>query len=407
MRLIPRRRPPLAAAALLTVLSCGPDQRPPTDPDDRPALAVSPAAALSFLQLSAGWSRTCGVTTDNRAYCWGDNAQGYLGDGTITDRAAPTPVAGNLRFRQISAGVSATCGVTTDFRAWCWGFGGRGDLGTGDTAEHHTPVAVAGGHQFRQVDVGFDHACAVTTPDNRVYCWGANTDGQLGIGNRSGPDLCNFGGACSLKPVAIASTIAFQQVATGSFHSCGVTKDERLFCWGLNQSGQVGDSSTVFRRSTPSRVGRGRRWRQVDGGRDFTCAVTTGNEALCWGNGRLGQLGNNHTFLSFWPRLVAGKHAFRRVTAGSGHACGETPSSGAWCWGNGRLGDGTNNSSLVPVAVTGGLFWGQLSAGLSHTCGKTQASVGYCWGSNVEGELGLGAADFAPHTSPTAIGPPK
>jgi hypothetical protein len=147
----------------------------------------------------------------------------------------------------------------------------------------------------------------------------------------------------------------------------------------------------------------------VDGGNEFTCAVTTGDQAFCWGNGRGGELGNGHAYLSFWPRAVAGKHAFRRVTAGGKHACGETPSNGAWCWGEngGALGDGTTSpSSLIPVAVTGGLFFSQLSAGYVHTCGRTPAAVGYCWGRNFNGQLGLGAPDVTPHTSPTPIGPP-
>jgi alpha-tubulin suppressor-like RCC1 family protein len=398
----------MATLGLLAILGCGPDQSSPTAPQDRAEPAASAtAAALSFYQLSAGWMRTCGVTTDNRAYCWGDNAEGYLGDGTTTDRLSPTAVVGGLHFRQITTGAAFTCGVTTDFRAYCWGFGGRGDLGNGGTAEHDSPVAVTGGHQFRHVDAGFDHACGLTYPDNRVYCWGQNADGQLGIGTRTGPESCPFSPACSLKPVPIASTLTFRQVASGWFHSCAITTDDRLFCWGLNSSGQVGDSTSVFRRTRPSRVGRSHHWKQVDGGNDFTCAVTTTEQAFCWGNGRDGQIGNGHTYLSFWPRLVAGKHAFRRVTAGGKHACGETPSSVGWCWGLGALGVATTTQSLVPVAVSGGLFFSQLSAGYGTTCGRTPAAVGYCWGSNTNGELGLGQADFTPHLLPTPIGPPS
>ncbi|MGH7515011.1 MAG: RCC1 domain-containing protein [Gemmatimonadales bacterium] len=410
MRALPLLAVSMATSGLLAILGCGPDQPPPTAPEDRPALAVSAtAAALSFFQMSSGWMRTCGVTTDNRGYCWGNNDEGYLGDGTTTNRTAPTAVAGGLRFRQISTGAAFTCGVTTDFQAYCWGFGGRGDLGNGGTDEHDSPVAVAGGHQFRQVGAGFDHACGLTYPDNRVYCWGGNADGQLGIGNRSGPDVCPYG-VCSVKPVPIASTLTFRQVTAGWSHACAVTTDDRLFCWGLNSSGQVGDSTSIFRRATPSRVGRSQRWKLAAGGRDFTCAVTTAEQAFCWGNGRLGQIGNGHAYLSFWPRPVAGKHAFRRVTAGGDHACGETPSNGAWCWGAnpaGTLGDGTTTGSLIPVAVTGGLFFSQLSAGVAHTCGRTPAGVGYCWGTNANGELGLGNVDFTPHPSPTPIGPPS
>jgi alpha-tubulin suppressor-like RCC1 family protein len=393
---LPRLPAVLVAAGLFAVQGCGPEQTAPTVSEERPSPAVTAAAALSFFQLSGGWGRTCGVTTDNRAYCWGDNAEGYLGDGTITDRTAPVAVLGGLRFRQISAGAAATCGVTTDFHAYCWGSNSIGTLGDGTTTDRHSPSAVAGGHRFRQLEVGFLHTCGLTYPDNRVYCWGRNSDGQLGLGTR------DF--APHSSPTPISSTLTFRQVTSGWSHSCAVTTDERLFCWGLNSSGQVGDSSSVFRRTKPSRVGRSQQWRQVDGGNDFTCAVTTGNQAFCWGNGREGQLGNNHTYLSFWPRAVSGKHAFRRVTAGGLHACGETPSNGAWCWG--RTPETAPIPSLIPVAVTGGLFFSQLSAGYGHTCGRTPAGVGYCWGSNGSGQLGLGTTDLNNHASPTPIGPP-
>lgn len=197
----------VALSGLFAVLGCGSDQSSPTAPPEQasPVISAAAAAPLSFYQLSSGWDRTCGVTTDNRAYCWGYNAEGYLGDGTTTNRAAPVAVVGGLRFRQITTGAEFTCGVTTDFRAYCWGFGGRGELGTGGTDEH----------QFRHVEAGFAHACGLSYPDNRVYCCGANTDGQPGIGNRTGPDSCHFGGACSLKPVPIASTLTFNQIAAG------------------------------------------------------------------------------------------------------------------------------------------------------------------------------------------------
>jgi alpha-tubulin suppressor-like RCC1 family protein len=408
VRRLPRLHPAMVlAAGLLALPGCGSEQPSPTAPDERPSPAVSAVAALSFFQLSASWLWTCGVTTDNRAYCWGNNDQGYLGDGTIIDRAAPVAVLGGLRFRHISGGGDVTCAVTTDFHGYCWGNNQRGELGDGTTTERHSPVAVVGGLRFRQIEVGFLHACGLTYPDNRVYCWGWNRDGQLGLGTRTGPEGCSGFGPCSTKPVPISSTLTFRQVTAGWYHSCAVTTDERLFCWGLNSSGQVGDSTSVFRRANPSRVGRSQRWRQVDGGIEHTCAVTTGDQAFCWGNGRDGQLGNGHTYLSFWPRAVAGEHAFRRVTAGGGHTCGETPSNGAWCWGaGGALGDGTTTQSLIPVAVTGGLFFSQLSAGRSYTCGRTPAGVGYCWGTNANGQLGLGAVDFVPHPSPTPIGAP-
>jgi alpha-tubulin suppressor-like RCC1 family protein len=143
---------------------------------------------------------------------------------------------------------------------------------------------------------------------------------------------------------AVAGTLAFRQVTTGFNHTCGVTTDNRVFCWGNNQVGQIGDSSTVFRRLKPSRVARARQFRQVDAGRHYNCAVTTNDRAFCWGEGSFGQIGNGKLGVYFWPRAVAGGLFFSRVSAGAFHTCGETTGNRAYCWGSGghgELGDGT------------------------------------------------------------------
>jgi alpha-tubulin suppressor-like RCC1 family protein len=387
----------LALAILLTVLGCGEDPESPAAPEPGPALATTATAALAFYQVSAGRDHSCGVTTDNRAFCWGFRGLGTvtpvaLGDGSTNGSLTPVAVAGGLHFRQISTGFAATCGVTTDFLAYCWGANELGEIGDGTTTRRLTPVPVAGGHQFRQVETNFEHTCGVSYPDNQAYCWGRNFDGQLGNGTRTGPET-GYYGPYSSKPVAVVGTLAFRQVSAGYYHTCGVTTDNRAFCWGLNKYGQIGDSTTVYRRVKPTLVARAHQFRQVDAGGNTTCAVTTDDRAFCWGEGRQGQVGNGKVAFYFWPRAVAGGLSFSRVSAGLYHTCGETTGNRAYCWGNngiGQLGDGTDISRLTPVAVVGGLSFSQVSAGDFQTCGRTPASVAYCWGSNFYGEVGDG-----------------
>jgi alpha-tubulin suppressor-like RCC1 family protein len=96
--------------------------------------------------VSAGYLHTCGVTTDNRAYCWGYNSEGALGDGTATGRLAPVAVTGGRRFRQVNARGYHTCGVSyPDNQACCWGYNVYGQLGDATTTTRPRPVAVAGG----------------------------------------------------------------------------------------------------------------------------------------------------------------------------------------------------------------------------------------------------------------------
>src|SRR5512133_1536517 len=110
----------LAAALLLSLVGCNDDTQQPTAPDATPELASASAATRSWLQLSAGPDdQSCGLTTDQRAYCWGS---GYHGDGQA-GYLSETPVAGagGRQFRQISAGARHACGVTLQFKVYCWG----------------------------------------------------------------------------------------------------------------------------------------------------------------------------------------------------------------------------------------------------------------------------------------------
>jgi alpha-tubulin suppressor-like RCC1 family protein len=383
---------------LLAVLGCRNDATAPGAPASTRFPASPAATALAFSQLSAGKSGyTCGVTPDSRVYCWGWNAFGQLGRGTTSEFSlSPAPVLTTLDFRQVSAGGSHTCGITSDNRAYCWGSNRLGALGDGTTTDQATPVAVAGGHLFRQVDAGADFTCGVSYPDGRAYCWGDNTFGQLGSGSSSTSP--------SLTPIALVGGLYFQQVRTGQVHACGVTTTNRAYCWGNNGNGRLGDSTTV-NRPRPTRVAAGtRRFRQVVAGHDYTCAVTTTYRAFCWGYGSAGQLGIGKAISSFWPRAVAGGLSFRRVTTGNYHTCGETTGSRAYCWGYngaGYLGDGTTTSRLSPVPVVGGLSFAQVSAGWTHTCGKTPAGVAYCWGDNTVGQLGDGTQNA--RSSPTPV----
>ena len=340
---------------------------------------------LTFSQVSAGRNHSCGVTTDHRIFCWGFSGLSNtppvaLGDGSSSGSLAPVAVGGALRFQQVSAGFSTTCAVTLDHRAYCWGVNDRGEVGDGSTTFRLRPVRVAGGHLFRQIETTFEHTCAVTYPDNRAYCWGWNVDGQLGDGTRTD----------RLKPVAVASALSFRQVTTGYDHSCGVTSDDRAFCWGKNKVGQLGDSTTVGRRVKPTLVARGLSFRQVDAGREFTCGTTVDDRAFCWGEGRSGQLGINRLAFMFWPRLVAGNLPFTRVSAGDFLTCGETRANLAYCWGLVFTGSGFFPQTLTPRAVPGGLKFAQVSASAGQACGKTPESVGYCWGAGLSGELGNG-----------------
>ena len=374
----------LLLAGLALIGSACKDADSPTSPQTPPALA-SAAQTMAFVQVSAGGSHTCGVTANHRAYCWGTNGSGALGDGTTDERLSPVAVVGGLSFRQVSAGVSFTCGVTTDDRAYCWGSNFQGQLGDGTTSHRQVPVAVAGARRFRQVQVGSSHACAITM-DNLAFCWGDNASGKLGDGTMTN----------RLIPVRVqAGARRFTRVSVGYYHTCGVAADALGYCWGANFTGQLGDGTTTDR-VTPVAIRGGRSLRQLSAGSQHTCAVTIGNAAYCWGSNRYGQIGDGtsgYASRRVRPVAVLGGRSFAAVGADGGHSCGVTTSNVAYCWGDnasGQLGDATNTKRTTPVAVAGGQRFSGLSTGYFHNCGVTTGERAYCWGANGGGRLGNG-----------------
>ncbi|HEX6407404.1 MAG TPA: hypothetical protein VFZ90_09455, partial [Gemmatimonadales bacterium] len=149
----------LALSAVLSAVGCTEDKSP-TGPGNTsaPELSATAAATLVFRAISAGEDHSCGVTTTNVAYCWGNNFSGQLGVGSavFSNQLVPVAVAGGLRFRNVSVGDSHSCGVTTDDHAYCWGSGAVGD---GTSERRYTPVAVSGNLSFRLVRAGAGHTC--------------------------------------------------------------------------------------------------------------------------------------------------------------------------------------------------------------------------------------------------------
>jgi alpha-tubulin suppressor-like RCC1 family protein len=376
----------LLASALVGVMSgCQEDAESPTGPTEAtssPSVALA-ASALSFSQVDAGDTHTCGITTDNLAYCWGDNWAGQLGDGTTTGHLTPGPVQGGLRFRQISAGWGHTCALTTDNRAYCWGLNDWGQIGDGTGVQRLTPTPVATTSNFRQIDAGTEHTCAVGYSDRLPYCWGSNHYGELGEGTRN-PHF---------TPLAAAGKLSMREVHTGYYHTCGVTTGNLAYCWGDNEYGQLGQSTPGSFSTKPIRVSGGLQFRNATTGWWHSCGVTTGDRVYCWGRGTEGQLGDRTESSRFAPRPVAGSVLFTRATGGGYFTCAESRANTAYCWGENGAGQGGNGSSarkLRPTPVSGGLAFAQVSAGYGHTCGKTPGSVLYCWGWNPYGQVGDG-----------------
>ena len=239
---------------------------------------------------------------------------------------------------------------------------------------------------FDTIALGSAHTCGLTST-GIAYCWGSNGNGQLGDGSTDN----------RLLPVAVSGGHTFSMIAAGAGHTCGLTSAGAAYCWGFNMFGQLGDSSAPIH-LLPVAVSGGLTFSTIAAGAGHTCGVASGTfAAWCWGYNANGQLGDNSTTDHHVPVAVSGGHTFSTISAGYEHMCGLTSAGAAYCWGsngNGQLGDNSTTRRSVPTVVSGSLTFSSISAGSYHTCGvEADTFVAWCWGTNDYGQLGDGSTD--------------
>lgn len=221
-----------------------------------PVLVDTPGVATA-LSASGSRSRVMCAIISGKAYCWGQNAVGSVGDGTTITRRTPTKVmdTGVLAGKTVTSisqdgsftdqsGYAHVCAVA-DSKVYCWGENGEGQVGDGTTTSRSTPVAVSGGalsgRNVQDVKLGVRHSCALS--DGAVYCWGFNGHGQLGDTTKLRRTL----------PVTVYQSPTKLNgsnvigIGAGANRGCAIIQNGRTFCWGLNDSGQIGDGTTTNR----------------------------------------------------------------------------------------------------------------------------------------------------------------
>ncbi|MCC7541694.1 MAG: hypothetical protein IT379_36080 [Deltaproteobacteria bacterium] len=366
--------------------------------------------------LADGTRRCLGFSfarmTDGSIRSWGGNTSGELADGTTTSRTTPGVVAALAGSTAIAPGNQHACARDPAGSVRCWGDGAFGQLGLGTTDAHATPMAVAGLAGVSIVASGGYHSCALAA-DGAIRCWGMAQFGQLGA---AGTATC-LGGqfSCAPSPVTV-SLPGVVQIALGNAHSCARTSGGQLHCWGVSQYGQVGAWEPGDSCDDPGRTALpcARAPRLVDAvsgvtdvalGDGHTCAVLGGGTVSCWGNGRLGQLGDGAVTSHPEPADV-GLSGVTQLAAGSSHTCALLGDGTVRCWGAGYLGQlgfmpsmrcsvpmGDFLCEPRPAAVPGIAGVTRIAAGGAHTCSLHDDGSVRCWGFNESGQIGDGTTD--------------
>jgi uncharacterized repeat protein (TIGR02543 family) len=369
--------------------------------------ALLPVAVTGFgasvQRVAAGAFHSCALATDGSVQCWGLNTSGQLGNGTLVESWLPAPVSGLASsIAAVVTGDYHSCALSSSGAVQCWGSNSNGQLGNNSAVDSSTPVQVAGlTTGVRALTAGAAHTCALLT-SGALQCWGSNVSGQLGntavVGN-------------SLVPVAATTLTTATAVSAGRSHTCALTTAQQALCWGDNSFGELGNNSTVSSTAPVAVSGLSTGVVAISAGGNHSCAVTVTGTVLCWGDGSQGAVGDNgNGLLALVPAVITGLASGGvSVVAGGDHSCALNSAGGVLCWGDdsyGQLGavvPGLNSQSFVPLAATGlASGVGSLAAGLDHTCAVLSSGVVQCFGANYYG--GLGTNSNTDSVMPLAVG---
>jgi alpha-tubulin suppressor-like RCC1 family protein len=347
--------------------------------------------------LAVGALHGCALAATGAAQCWGGNEYGMVGDGTsVSPRLLPVAVTGSVAFQagSLSSGYTHTCGIRNS-RAVCWGLNFFAALGVGTAglfASEPVAVGTSATPSFTAVSAGGYHGCGLTSAGT-AWCWGWNQEGQAGQSST----------APQLLPAAVnAGPLVFAQIAAGESHTCALTTAGAAYCWGGNGRGELGSDPAVVGTSSvvPIAVPGDHVFASIDAGTFHTCGITTVGALLCWGSQEHGQLGNGVVDAGISaPTAVSGGATYRQVSAGGHSTCAVTTADVVHCWGagvSGVLGNGTNVATQsTPVPVVGALSVAGVAVNLSDpsgatACAFTLTGAAYCWGQGSNGQFGVG-----------------
>lgn len=264
-----------------------------------PAQLAAVESNRTFLRLAVGWDLgACGITSAQETLCWGTNRFSQTGVAQPVDGALPTVLSAPVSFESTGRDLFGSCGISAAGVPYCWGSNLNGLLGVADstltnqclnTRCSSTPMPISSPVPLvpSSLSVGQGHGCGLTAAGD-AYCWG---NGGINNGQAS-------------PAIPVASGMQFTQLVVAGNHYCGIATDQKTYCWGDNNYGQTGTGTAGSKLATPTPVSGDLRFTQLDSGPTDVCGVTLNGRLYCWGNNIEGQLGDGSTTDRWVPTLV-------------------------------------------------------------------------------------------------------
>ena len=322
---------------------------------------------------------------------WGNNGVGQLGNNAIVSQRTPVSILGAKKtFCEISNGVNQAFALAIDKngRVWSWGVNGNGQLGNGTSISQRTPVSVIGAVKtFCKVAVGGFHSLAIDK-NGRLWAWGNNSNGQLGTNT--------FGTTSVATPVSVLGAVkTFCHIAGGNSQSVAIDKNGQAWGWGFNGSGQTGDGSATDRLTPVSVQGQKKTFCKIASGNGVTLSIDNYGRLWAWGFNGSAQIGDSSTIPKRTPTRVANDRTFCEVRGANTHVLAIEKNGQVWGWGtntSGQLANKYSSSQLTPVSVVGATktFCKIATTNISSfNMALDKNGKIWAWGRNNSGQLGI------------------
>ena len=323
--------------------------------------------ATNWTAIVAGNRSSYGITSDGKLWAWGDNDEGQLGDSTTTSSLVPEQIGAATNWISLSASEVHCFALRADGTLWGWG--SLIDLGTTVGSPTNQPVQVGSDTDWVTVTTGNFHTLALKR-NGTLWAWGRDAEGELGDGVPGGPDVP--------APEQIGTATNWVKISAGYDHSLGITADGKLWAWGANYYGAIGDGTTTNATTGPEQIGTATNWIDVAGGYYQSMGITADGKLWGWGDNSLGELGNGSDTNTLAPVQGGTAANWTGVFGGMEFDIGMTSDGGAWGWGRnieGEIGDGTivnkaNPTSSGPAPVF---------SGLAPTGASTRDQISLCY----------------------------
>lgn len=345
--------------------------------------AVQVQGLSGIIQIAAGESYAMALGANGKVYTWGKNTEGQLGRGNTTNSNIPVSVSLNLHVMSIAAGSKHAIAITDTGSAYAWGKGESYQLGNNDSSNKTTPVQIMG-ITTAKTAAASETSSFLVLQNGRIAACGTNVCGSLGLG------MCEW--EIMETPDVIDNLENITQVYAGKWHVFAVSADGKIYTWGDNEEGALGNAGADAQKG-PAKIPNLTNVKDVAVGACHSLALKENGTVWGWGNSTHGQIGSSGTYDTYIPVQIVGLSNVSKIATGQVHSLALKTDGTVWSWGGnnfGQLGNGETTSSSTPIQVLGLSDIVEVAAGGYFSLARKSDGTVYAWGDNISGQLGIG-----------------